>query len=189
LKFHPRLSFQNLLNKFNLEIFDCKFYPIHGGTCVAYISHKNTMEKTKELKSHYTSEMAENFHTIEPLLEFAQEVKKSSESLKQVIKNFVDAGKKVYAIGAPVKGSTLVNYAGIDESLIPIAIEKNPLKFDTYFPGTRIKVVNEESIVHPDVYLLLSWNFKDEILPKFRDFLYSGGIIILPIPYPIEVTN
>jgi novobiocin biosynthesis protein NovU/D-mycarose 3-C-methyltransferase len=45
-------------------------------------------------------------------------------------------------------------------------------------------VVKEGTKPEPDVYVLLSWNFADEILPKFDDFRRRGGRILVPIPKP-----
>jgi hypothetical protein len=188
LLYYTLNSLQELLKQFDLEIFDCDFYPIHGGTCVAYISHLNLNNRTKRFIVHWENEIKKGFCSSEPLQTFANEVKKSSFQLRQLIEKTVRSGLTVHAIGAPVKGSTLINFAGINEDLIPFAVETNSLKFNTYLPGTRIKVVEEGSIEYPDVYLLLAWNFRDEIVSKFEDFFRSGGKMIIPIPYPTEVT-
>jgi len=188
LMYYTLFSLQKLLKKFDLEIFDCNLYPIHGGTCVAYISHRNSKQKTKRFTFYWNEEVNKGFCGSQPLQKFAEEVRKSSFQLRRLIEDKVNSGSKIYAIGAPVKGSTLINFASLNEILIPFAIETNRLKFETFLPGTKIRVIEEGSIGHPDVYLLLAWNFKDEIISKFKDFFSSGGKMIIPIPYPTEVT-
>jgi hypothetical protein len=187
LVYYTLFSFQNLLNQFGLEIFDCEFFPIHGGTCMAYISHKGLMKKTQSINTYLAQEISNNFHTNKPLLKFASDVIKSRSSLNQLISDYLNKNKVIYLLGAPVKGSTLVNFLGLDEKIAPIAVEKNPLKFNTFFPGTKIKVVDETKVRPPDVFLLLSWNFQDEIISRYNEFLLNGGIIVNPIPYPTEV--
>ena len=49
-------------------------------------------------------------------------------------------------------------------------------------PGARIPIVDEVTVKPPDAYLLLAWNFLDEILEKERAYLEAGGAFILPIP-------
>ena len=83
-----------------------------------------------------------------------------------------------------MKGSTIVNFCGLDEKQIDCAVEINPHKFGTYVPGTKIPVMDESKVDKPDVYLLLAWNFKEEILPRFADFRASGGQFLVPIPIP-----
>ena len=91
-------------------------------------------------------------------------------------------GKKVFGLGAPVKGSTIINFLNIDETLLECAVEINPYKFNTYYPGTRIPVVDQNSVSDPDYYFMLSWNFKDEIISKMQDFKEKGGKFIVPSP-------
>ena len=83
-----------------------------------------------------------------------------------------------------MKGSTLINYCGLTEKEIECATEINELKCGTCIPGTRIPVHHQDRTPPPDVYLLLSWNFKDEILQHLGDFRAKGGKILIPIPDP-----
>ena len=66
--------------------------------------------------------------------------------------------------------------------LVPLAVEKSPLKFGMMIPGARIPIVDEATVERPDAYLLLAWNFLDEILEKERAYLEAGGAFILPVP-------
>ena len=93
-------------------------------------------------------------------------------------------GRRIHLLGAPVKGTTILHFCGFDENDFACAEEVNDLKVGTYYPGTRIPVVKEGTKPEPDVYVLLSWNFADEILPKFDDFRRRGGRILVPIPKP-----
>ena len=74
-------------------------------------------------------------------------------------------------MAAPAKGATLLNSFGVDASLVPLAAEKSPLKFGMMIPGARIPIVDESTVKRPDAYLLLAWNFLDEILEKERAYL------------------
>ena len=104
-----------------------------------------------------------------------------------MIKDLRAQGKRIQALGAPVKGSTIINYCKLTSEDIECGVEINPHKFDTYFPGTKIPVYDQNSMPEPDVYLLLAWNFKEEILPKLRSFRDQGGQILVPVPTPILI--
>ena len=93
-------------------------------------------------------------------------------------------GKKIYAYGAPAKGSTLLNYCGVDKNLVDYAVEKNPLKCGLYIPGVHIPIISEKLAERPDYYLILPWNFLDEFLNKEKNYLINGGKFIVPIPEP-----
>ena len=82
-----------------------------------------------------------------------------------------------------MKGSTLLNYAGIGPDLVSLVTEVNPHKVGKLTPGTHIPIVHEDSLVEqPDYYLVLSWNFLDFFVKKYRSFLESGGRFIVPNP-------
>jgi len=175
-------TFQKLLKRHNLEIFDAKIYEIHGGSCVAFISHKEKFKKSPFLKKIINKEIKEGINKITTYKTFKKNIINLKIKLNKLPLDLKKGNKKVYALGAPVKGSTLINFLDLNEDLIECATEINQNKFNTYYPGTKIPVLNQAKVKHPDYYLLLSWNFKDEIIKKMKDFRKSGGKFIIPIP-------
>jgi hypothetical protein len=95
-------------------------------------------------------------------------------------------GKRVAAYGAPAKGNTLLNYCKIGPSILDYAAEKNFLKCGLYTPGMHIPVITEQEAASrlPDYYLLLPWNFAEELLAKEKPYRSRGGKFIVPIPEP-----
>ena len=61
----------------------------------------------------------------------------------ELLKNLKSQGKTICALGAPVKGSTMINYLKLESDLLDCAVEINPYKFDTFYPGTKIPVVDQ----------------------------------------------
>ena len=186
LLYYSLSTFQNLLNQFDLEIFDANLKEIHGGSCVAFISHRGHFSKTKKLNDLLFNEKVKGYDTLEFHKNFSKKVFLNKEKLISTIKQFKKEGKSIQSLGAPVKGSTIINYCNLSENEIDCGVEINPHKFNTYFPGTVIPVFDQSKVLPPDVYLLLSWNFKNEILSKLKQFRENGGKIIVPIP-KIEV--
>ena len=101
-----------------------------------------------------------------------------------LIQNLKSKNNKIYALGAPVKGSTLLNFMELNEKYIDCAVEINPHKFNTLYPGTKIKVLDQSLVIDPDYYLFLSWNFQKEIISKMSKFVEKGGKFIIPFPEP-----
>ena len=75
----------------------------------------------------------------------------------------------------------MLNSFSIGTDLVQKAAEKNPMKIGYMMPGTRQPIFDEGN-ERPDAYLLLAWNFYDEIIAKEREFLRKGGEFIVPIP-------
>jgi len=104
-----------------------------------------------------------------------------------ILSDFKQRGKTVYAFGAPAKGATTLNSFGITRDLVPLAVERNPLKIGKIIPGARIPIVDEESTPAPDAFLILPWNFLPEFLRKKRSYLMDGGAFIDPVPDPVVI--
>ena len=84
--------------------------------------------------------------------------------------------------GAPVKGNTLLNYFKINTKLIPMLLEKNNLRDGLYSPGSHIPIKMEDKVTKlPDIYYVLAWNFKTEILKKNKDLIKKGIKFYFPI--------
>lgn len=189
LLYYSLHSFSRLLEQFNLEFHDAYLAPIHGGSCIAFISAKGTRTKSTRLLEMTALEEREGFDKFEVYAEFAKKVNQAKHDLNSMIKKFKSEGASIQALGAPVKGSTLINYCGLTHNELDCAVEINDYKCNTYYPGTQIPVYHERDVKVPDVYLLLSWNFKDEILARMKSFFNSGGKVIVPIPTPYVVEN
>jgi hypothetical protein len=177
-------SFNNFLSKHNLMIHDAELLPIHGGSCIAYISHSGTKPQSEQLKKLLAEEVDGGFNTIELYKSFAKRIVNMRDELVGIVKDLKSQGKSIQAMGAPVKGSTILNYCNLTHEELDCAVEINHLKCNTYFPGTKIPVYHQDDVAKPDAYLLLSWNFQEEILSKLGDYRDNGGKIISPLPKP-----
>ena len=84
------------------------------------------------------------------------------------------------ALGAPARGVVVLNYCGIDTKLIDFAIDDTKLKQGKLVPGVHIPVYDWsalESIDDIEVFLLVSWNYKHEILNKLKKYQSTGTLI------------
>ena len=188
LLYYTLSTLQGLLNNFGLEVYDAEIKEIHGGSCIAYITHKSSNKRhSKQLFDLLTKEETNKMHEIETYYKFAKEAVNNKKLLKKMISRIKGQDKSIQALGAPVKGSTIINYCKLTTKDIECGVEINSHKFNKFFPGTNIPVFDQELTPAPDVYLLLSWNFKDEILAKLEDFRAKGGKIIIPIPVPVLI--
>ena len=98
------------------------------------------------------------------------------------LKNAKKAGKRIYGMGAPVKGNTLLNYFGIGPDIIECLAEKNELRRGLFSPGMHIPIVIESEITQlPDIYYVLAWNFKNEILKNNQELIRKGVEFYFPV--------
>ena len=89
-------------------------------------------------------------------------------------------------MGAPVKGNTLLNYFGVTTKYIQLLLEINLLRKDLFAPGSHIPIYMENEIeILPDIFYVLAWNFKDEILEKNKHLISKG----IQFYFPIEIAK
>jgi hypothetical protein len=109
--------------------------------------------------------------------------------LKLIVEEHKNNGP-VIAYGASARSSTMLNFAGLDNSVIEYVIDKNPLKHNRFTPGTNIPIISFEEgkklFNTCGSILLLAWNFEKEIIEELRLNGYTGSIIV-PLPNVISV--
>ena len=178
-------SICKLLSNYGLKIFDAQFVEIHSGTIIAKFC-KESCDKYPVTERCLEQIERDKKYDLQSFLDLGEYIKGRRDNLRSFLKDLKDNNKTIYAYGAPVKGNTLLNYMRIDNTIIDKVVEVNPLKIGKYTPGTNIPVTEESLEDLPDYYLLLSHNFKDEILKKNKDLLDKGVKFIIPFP-EIEV--
>jgi SAM-dependent methyltransferase len=182
-------SLECLLAMHDLEIFDAYFSEIHNGSIIAKISHSDNRYKfkiTDRCKASFEIGEKYNLDTFKEAFEL---IDFHLDELSTMLINLNLQGKTIYALGAPVKGSTFLNTLKLDSRVIQKAFEKNPLKIGKYLPMSYIPIVEQNKDDLPDYFLLLSYNFRNEILEQFKDEINSGKVKII-IPFPeIEIID
>jgi 2-polyprenyl-3-methyl-5-hydroxy-6-metoxy-1,4-benzoquinol methylase len=165
-----------LFGQHGLRIQDVEFSPIHGGSFILFVvREENPRPTTAAVAAAIEAEREAGLYNLATYTAFAK--------LKALLGELKAAGKTVYALGAPVKGSTVLNYAGIGPELVELVTEVNQLKVGRVTPGTHIPVVDERSLGRvPDYYLVLAWNFLDFLVGKYDTYLAGGGKFIVAVP-------
>lgn len=170
-------------NQTGLKIYDIEKFSIHGGTVRLKIAHDESKINIEKSVIEYLNYEVDNGYT-----EFSM-YKKWSASVSDIIEDFSEKlidlkakGYKIAGFAASAKGNTLLNASKIDNSIIDYIADETPEKIDKYSPGTGIPIVHMDRIREdvPDYIVILSWNFKQEIIDKLKHF-YDGKFII-PIP-------
>ena len=66
------VSFDAFLMQHGLSIYDAELAPIHGSTCIAYITHSETAKKTEALHKLEELEVSGGFDGIGVYQDFAK---------------------------------------------------------------------------------------------------------------------
>ena len=182
LLYYTAKTLNTLLNRHGMELFDAYVDPIHGGSLMGFATHKNKISQSKGLQDVLLAEEKEETNKISTYQKFAHGLEQKKKENLSFLEECKKQGKVVYGMGAPVKGNTLLNYFGIGPEQIKYLIEINPLREGLVSPGAHIPVVLEKNLTSPpDVYYVLAWNFKKEILQKNQDLIRRGVEFYFPV--------
>jgi SAM-dependent methyltransferase len=95
-----------------------------------------------------------------------------------------DQGGRVAGFGAPAKATTLLHQLGLGPEIIEFIADDSSWKQGLYTPGLLIPVLPPESLYErrPDVVVVLSWGFAEDIVARHRAFRSDGGRFVIPLP-------
>ena len=115
---------------------------------------------------------------------FFKKVSHLKTKLNKFIKKILDEKKVIHGYGASTKGNVLLQFFNIDNSMIKFIADRNPLKKNSYTPGTKIQIITESRSrkINPNYYLVLPWHFKNEILKREINLRKNGTKFIFPLP-------
>ena len=190
LEYYSLLSMENLMKRHDLEIFDVELNDINGGSFRTYIRHKEKGNALAPIGAdirvtgllEYEKKLGLNDkHVYE---EFVKRVEKIKKQVVDFVRKEVAEGKKIYVYGASTKGNTVLQYFGLDSSLITAAAERNPDKWGKKTVGTNIPIISEAQAraEKPDYFLVLPWHFLREFKERETKFFAVGGKFIVPFP-------
>jgi SAM-dependent methyltransferase len=170
--YHEHLLYYNvttvetLVNRHGLALFDAYLSPVHGGSIIGFATHRGRAPAASDrLARLRKAEIDRKSNELVTYREFARRVGEKRDEIRSFLDGEKGRGKRIFGFGAPVKGNTLLNYCGIGTRYLDCLVEKNELRRGLYSPGMHIPLVMEAEIRElPDIYFVLAWNFKKEIL-------------------------
>jgi SAM-dependent methyltransferase len=188
-------SIEKLLKKAGLKVVDCQLNDVNGGSFRIYIKKKKSDVTTfatapyrdvcnVRVESLIKWEKGLKLDKEEIWLDFYNRI----EALKKETVDFIKAekakGKVICGYGASTKGNTLLQYFGLDNTLIDAIAERSHYKFGLKTIGTNIPILSEEDVraMNPDYMLVLPWHFIAEFVKREDEFLSKGGKFIVPCP-------
>jgi hypothetical protein len=185
LSYFSVTSLDRLCAAHRLTIVDVERIAIHGGSLRVTLAHAGSgATRSRAVEAHLEEEQRLGLTQVPYYARFARAVEDLRDQLTGLLAELRANGQRIAAYGAAAKGTTLLNYCGIDYRTIEFVADRNPHKHGKLMPGVRIPIVGPESLLatRPDYVLLLTWNFADEILAQQAEFRNAGGRFIIPIP-------
>ena len=186
LEYYSSKVIIEMMKRNGLEVFDHEFNDINGGSSRYYICHRkvNYKIKQKKIKILLSMEKKISIHSKNIFKIFFKKILNEKNKLKKLIKEIKNKKLTIHGYGASTKGNVLLQFYEITNKDIDFIADRNPLKYNLFTPGTKIKIISESYSrrLKPDYYLVLPWHFKKEILIREKKIRKKGTKFIFPLP-------
>lgn len=183
LEFYALKQINWIVGKAGLKVLDVEFNEINGGSFSIIAAKINSRREpnAEVLNRIQADEAALGLDGTEVFDDFKVRIEQAKNALMSFLQEARKAGKNVCGLGASTKGNVLLQYYGIDDTLVREIGEVNEDKFGAFTPGTLIPLVSEDQVLasNPDYLLVLPWHFRAffESLPAMK-----GRNLVFPLP-------
>jgi len=195
LEYYSLSSFEYLIAQHNMQIVDVELNDINGGSFRIYVRKNDSSDELFATapyrdvaqfrrESIFEYEKSLNLSDPETYTTWFEELLEIKKEAVDFIKTAKSMGKTIWGYGASTKGNTLLQWYGLDNTLIDAIAERNPAKYGKRTVGTNIPIKSEAEMreVKPDYLLILPWHFISEFRNREKEYLDSGGKFIVPLP-------
>jgi SAM-dependent methyltransferase len=189
LEYYSFAVIERLLDMCDMKVVNVSFNDINGGSIRCYATHADCFKYTtpayqEALAEVRRREFEQELETDKPYRHFQERINSHKHELSGLLKDLKRAGKTIHAYGASTKGNTILQWCGIDHTIIPYAADRNPQKAGARTIGTDVAIISEEEsrAMNPDYYLVLPWHFRQEFLAREKNMLARGTKFIFPLP-------
>ena len=195
LEYYSLTVIEKILEMAGMEVFDVSFNNINGGSirCLATHAGSGTYRSSAgqlAIDGVRQREAELKLNTDGPYTAFQHRIEQQRGELRALLLDLKEQGDRIHIYGASTKGNTILQFCGIDDSIIECAAERNPDKFGARTVGTNIPIVSEAEsrAMMPNYYLVLPWHFKAEFIEREKEMLDKGVGFIFPLP-TIEIVK
>jgi SAM-dependent methyltransferase len=179
------LTTQRVLAEAGLVVVDVEELSTHGGSLRTWsMPVESATAPSPRVAKVLADEREAGLDTVEGHAGFAEVVSAARDDLVEFLVTARREGRTVAGYGAPGKGNTLLNHAGVREDLLAYTVDRSAFKQGMFLPGTHIPIHAPEKLAEtrPDYILILPWNLREEITAQLEHTRAWGARLVVPLP-------
>ncbi len=166
-----------------LKVLDAELNGTNGGSMSVTLAKASSAHEPNHahIQKILDDEASIGLDDSSAFVGFKERVAQEQAKLMAFLHQAKADGQRVCGLGASTKGNVLLQYYGIDDSLIESIGEVNEDKFGAFTPATHIPLVSEDVLLksNPDYLVILPWHFRDFFL---RQEKFKGRKLVFPLP-------
>ena len=177
-------SLVTLFPYYGMEVFDIQRASRYGGNIRAYVARKGVHPINSRVTELLALEEQKGLFNPETWVSWRQRVDNNRIQFMELAYKAKSKGQRFVADSCPGRGAVLVNYYGIDKTLMPyIAQLPASEKVGKYLPGTHIPIVDNKVLLEeqPEYVVVLAWHYGDYIIDNWRKKGLKSKFV-MPLP-------
>lgn len=188
MSYYSFTALSRFLSRYGMEFFDVQYTPgVRSGAVRFYARNigKRSDSITDAIRAMQQKEREEAYERVETYLDYGKKVERTRAQLLTLLDDLKRQGKTIIGYGASGRGTTIMNYCGIDRKYLDYVVDDAPAKHGFSTPGTHVPIhpwSRVEEGPRPDYALLFAWSFASEVVAKRAEYLRAGGKFIVPLP-------
>jgi methylation protein EvaC len=188
LYYYSLISARNHFKRYGMTVFDVKMVDIHAGSVRFYVCKDDSKYAgaiAPSVGELLEQELAKGYDDPASYAFFSSAVSDKRKELMALLTNLKKQGKVIAGYGASGRANTMIQYCGIDGTLLDYMIDDAPAKQGFYTPGSHLLIKSPDCLKtkeRPDYLLVFAWSFLEEIKGRNSAFLSDGGYMISPLP-------
>ncbi|MDE5461759.1 class I SAM-dependent methyltransferase [Bradyrhizobium sp. CSS354] len=184
LRTYSLKSIVKLFEFFDFTCVDAQRVSRYGGNIRVYVAKGRGRPVKPALARLLKAEDDFGLSNPECYAAFRARAEKVKRDLLELALDCNKKGLSFVGNSCPGRCSTLLNYVGIDRTLMPYICEQpTSLKLGLHLPGKQIPIVDNERLIReqPDYVVLLAWHYGQPIAEQLR----ARGLkskLVMPLP-------
>ncbi len=192
LEYYALKQIMWMCRRVGFKVIDVQLNAVNGGSfsVTAAKAESAHVQNAAALQSVLDYEAGCQLDSLKVYRDFSDRAFAHRDELNKELQRLTTQGQRILGYGASTKGNVILQFCGITPKLIPAIAEVNPDKFGCFTPQTLIPIISEADAraQQPDVFMVLPWHFRQNIIGREKSFLESGGKLLFPLP-AIELTD
>ncbi len=184
LRLYSVKSLVKLFPYYGMEVFDVQRLSSREGSIRIYAGRAGVHPITPAVGKLLKVEEQKNLFAPKTWKLWRQRISEERERFRECAYRAKVRGQRFVADSCPGRGAVLLNYYGIDPTLLPYITQlPGSEKIGKFLPGTHIPIVDNRILLkeRPEYVVVLAWHYGDYIMANWR----KKGLrskFVLPLP-------